>query len=388
MFFGGSGAAARRARRTGRPGTRGPRRIATVLAVTGIGLIGIGVAAHRSESIVPVTRTVRLHQQVSITYAATTARGAAYPTGTLRTGDPVFLRLVPRVKVHIAYRATPDADGPITSGLHGTRRVTAELRSANGWHRGFELLPRTAFNGSGFTATATLDLARVRGLITGLARSTGITDQVYTLSVRNEIALGGDVYDQAGPTDGYGTSTRNQLKESFFPELTFRYDHRQLQLVGPADPDRANRSAGLHRSSPAVVQQISSLGIVGTGYRHLDLLGRSVPLRPFRTGGPVVGLILLLIAGIGRRPRSAPRPAAPERPGSPKGPGAPEPITRRAPAPERVSRRATAPERRAAPEPTGRIILVDPRVRVPAQRSAATAQRHWARTHPTARERD
>ena len=369
-----------------------------MLAVTGIGLIGIGVAAHRSESIVPVTRTVRLHQQVSITYAATTARGAAYPTGTLRTGDPVFLRLVPRVKVHIAYRATPDADGPITSGLHGTRRVTAELRSANGWHRGFELLPRTAFNGSGFTATATLDLARVRGLITGLARSTGITDQVYTLSVRNEIALGGDLYDQAGPTDGYGTRTRNQLKEGFFPELTFRYDRRQLQLIGPVDPDRANRSAGLHRSNPAVVQQISSLGIVGTGYRHLDLLGLSVPLRPFRTGGPVVGLILLLIAGISRRPRSVPRsatpavdaqhPAAPERPGAPKGPSAPEPITRRTPAPERVSRRATAPGRRAGPEPTGRIILVDPRVRVPAPRSAATAQRHWARTHPTARERD
>ena len=314
MFFGGN-TAARRARRPG-----ADRRRSLVLgtaAVTGTGLVALGGVAWTSPVVVPVTRPMPLHQQVSMTYAAPAHRGVAYPTGTLRTGDPVFLRLVPRVKVRVAYRAVPDVGGPITSDLHGTRRVTAELRAANGWHRGFQLQPRKAFTGAGFTTTATLDLARVRRLIAGMTRSTGIANQTYTLSIRNEIALSGSLFDPIGPTDGYGNRPRTQLRQTFFPELTFRYDGRQLQLLGSAAAgpagQRSEVAAITRTNTPVVRDQILPVRIAGTDHGQLDVLGLTLSVRRLRHVGLVASLVLLLIAALGQRSRRRARRRSSER---------------------------------------------------------------------------
>jgi hypothetical protein len=434
MFFGGN-TAARRARR---PGT-GRRRslVLGTAAATGTGLVALGGAAWTSPALVPVTRPMPLHQQVSMTYAAPAARGVAYPTGTLRTGDPVFLRLVPRVKVRVAYRAVSKVGGPITSDLHGTRRVTAELRAANGWHRGFQLLPRKAFTGAGYTSTATLDLARVRRLIAGMSRSTGIANQTYTLSIRNEIALSGSLFDPIGPTDGYGNRPRTQLRQTFFPELTFRYDGRQLQLLGSATAgatgQRSEVAAITRTNAPVVRDQTSTALVAGTDHGRLDVLGLTLSVRRLRHVGLVAGLVLLLIAALGQRSRQRARrrsseqdvrrivldetftpldeqPAPPrvrpdEKPNRARLDDKPPARIRTdekiastrarveekpAPARSRSNEKATLTRSRVDEKTSPMRARSDENAapaRVPGPRTAAMAQRQWARTHPTAHQR-
>jgi hypothetical protein len=336
MFFGAT-TAARRARRPGAgygPGAGRPqaRTIALVTAaVAGTGLVIVGGLAWAAPATVSLAHPVQLHQRVAMTYDAQGRRSAAYPTGELRTGDPVFLRLIPRIDVRIAYRAGPDA-----ANLRGTRRVTAELRSANGWHRGFELLAREEFTGGRFDASASLDLARVRALIAGLESASGLDDGRYTLSVRNEIALAGR---RSGPA---GVAGGDQVRESFFPELTFAYDHQYLQLAGTATVGEHNPDAGVIRN------RVSSIQVAGSATGHLDVLGLELPVPLLRTGGLAAGLALFVVVGSGRRARRA---------------------ARRKP-PQRMIRR---------------IVLADTgmaRPRVPHPRSAGVTDRQLARAHP------
>ncbi len=300
MFF-GANMAARRARRPvtgsgspiGRPQTR---TIALVTAAAaGTGLVTLGGIAWATPERVGARQPIEVEQRAGITYAAQAPRGAAYPTGRIRTGDPVFLRLVPTMDVRIAYQATlaRAADTHLSlERLSGTRRVTAELRSANGWHRGFELVPRTAFTGGSFATVAPLDLKQVRALVTRVERTTGIDDAAYTVSIRSEIALAGTI---SGSTSGSGRSADTPVRASFFPELTFAYDGKQVQLVEAADA-----------ATEVVRSKITAVLVPGTAANHLDLLGQELPIGPTRTGGLAAGLAILVAVSIVRLARPTP----------------------------------------------------------------------------------
>jgi hypothetical protein len=304
MFFGAT-TAARRARRPGTgygPGAGRPqaRTIALIIAATaGTGLVVLGGLAWAAPTTISVTRPVQLQQRVAMTYDAQAERSAAYPTGGLRTGDPVFLRLVPTMDVQIVYRV-----GPGAASLGGTRRVTAELRSANGWHRGFELLPRERFTGGGFEAIASLDLTHVQALVAGLEKASGLDNGRYTLSVRNEVALAGSISGRAGISESV------QVRDSFFPELTFRYDHVQLRLAGTS---KVSASGSGKVDGSVIRSRVSSVEVPSTTAGHLDVLGQELPVRLLRTGGLAVAVVLFLSVGLGQRARRAARRKPPER---------------------------------------------------------------------------
>jgi hypothetical protein len=375
MFFGGK-TAARRARR---PGTAGPptgwpigwpagrasaRTVALVVAATaGAGLVSLAVVAWTTPRTVAVTRPVTLEQSATITYDASARRSAAYPTGHVRTGDPVFLRLVPTMDVQIGYRATVDfpvsgtgsnGTGLKDAGLSGTRRVTAELRSPNGWHRGFELLPRAEFSGGGFAAVASIDLARVRALVTGVERATGISDSRFTLSVRSEIALTGTIPGARGGT---------AIRDSFFPELTFDYDAKQLQLAGVEAP-----------VTEVVRSRSSAIPVPGREPNQLAVLGLDLPIGPLRAGGLVAGLALLVAAGLVEQARRKARHSAPDR------------IVRRI-----VLADSTAPAGPATRPARSRPRVPGPRTAALTERQPTERQpteRQWPRPNPGPRNRD
>ncbi|HST85866.1 MAG TPA: hypothetical protein VLL08_29280, partial [Kineosporiaceae bacterium] len=306
------------ARRARRPGSRsGPQTVALITALAaGSALLTLGAVAWATPETITATRSIEVQQRTGMTYTARMPRSSAYPTGRIQTGDPVFLRLVPGLEVRIAYRAKlsdPAADGVKldgADGLTGTRRVTAELRSANGWHRGFELLPRSKFIRGGFDAVARLDLQRVRSLITDLETTTGIADAAYTVSIRTEVALKGTVN---------GRSTGIPVRVSLFPELTFSYDGMQLQLVeavpplsagtaaGPGGGAEPSAGTGTVRSATGVAEvlrsQTSAILIPRTDANHLDLLGEELPIRPTRIGALASGLALLGAIGVAGRSR-------------------------------------------------------------------------------------
>lgn len=358
MFL-GVNTTARRARRPGAasgPGAGRPqaRTVALVAAAAvGGGLVTLGGIAWTTPRTVAVTHPIQVKQRAGMTYDAQALRSAAYPTGQVRTGDPVFLRLVPTMDVAIAYRAELVGKPLDSTGLSGTRRVTAELRSTNGWHRGFELLPRTDFTGGGFNAVAPIDLKHVRALVTGVKKVTGVDGGTFTLSVRSEIALTGMIP---------GRSTGTAVRGSFFPELTFAYDGKQLQLVGErSGPVPAGPITEVVRSRSSAVQ------VPASEPNQLSLLGRGLPVEPVRTGGLAAGLALLMAAGWAERSRR---------------------IARQTP-PDRIVRRIVLDDE-TSPPPVRTTIATRPsastRTRVPGPRTAALAERQWARTHPGPRD--
>jgi hypothetical protein len=369
MFFGGN-TAARRARRSDADsgpgvGKRAARTGALILtAGAGIGSLALGGMAWTTPETVAGQRPIQVQQWAGMTYQAGAPRSAAYPTGKLRTNDPVFLRLIRTLKVTVAYRAsltglnrsgsTQSATGTGTSieGLRGTRRVTAELRSTNGWHRGFELLPRADFTGDGFKAVAPLDLKHVKAMVTGLTKASGVHNGTFTLSVRSEIAV-------TGAVPGPGTAVR----DSFFPELTFAYDGKQLHLIEPATPASADEATEVTRTRSSTVL------IPAVAANRLRVLGRHLPIGPTRTGGVAVGLALLALAGLIERSRRAARRTAGER------------IVRRITLTDSASS-STKPDRPAVKPDRSISATTSSRARVPGPRSAALAERQSARTHP------
>jgi hypothetical protein len=408
MFF-GENTAARRARRPGsgsgpRTGRQWLASLARTGAVTaGAGLVLLSALAWTMPATVPASHPVEIRQQAVISYQAEARHSAAYPTGQVRTGDPVFLRLVPTLNVRIHYRAGAGASpgagtrssisglggsglggaGLGGSGLGGTRRVTAELRSSNGWHRGFELVPRARFTGGGFDASAPLDLARVRALVKGVTKATGVSNASFTLSVRSEIALNGTI---AGHPRG------TAVRESFFPELTFRYEAKQLQLsrlspvsalwTGSGSSAGAGTSTGTGTSSgtgsgtsagtgsatgagSAVVRSRTSSALVaGSAPNRLQGAGLNLPVGAARTGGLIAGLVLLTAGGLAELARRRARRNGPDRT-----------VRRIVLADTAAASKATRPSKAVA------------RPRVPGPRTAALAERQWPQPAPRPRDR-
>lgn len=338
----GTGTAARRARRPGVGGPGGVRTQVTervraaapaVLAVLGAGASALAVLAWSVPPTAATTRPVPLEQRVELTYQARTATGPAYPAGRLSAPDPVFLRLVKGMDVRVGYRAAAGDDVRL-AGVSGTRRVTAELRSANGWHRGFEILPRRSFQGADFDAVARLDLGRIRSLADGVQRASGVRAERFSLAVRSEIAVAGVLTGSSGDQ-----ATRTPFRASFFPELTFSYDGRQLALT---DADTVDVPVTRVRSTAVAVPDVAAA--------RLGVLGGEPAVGTVRIWAPVTGLVLLLAAVLAERARRAARRDARDR----------------------VVRRIVLDD--PGPAARGRA-----RSRIPAARSGAAAERQWAR---------
>lgn len=299
------GGVARRARRpeTGGPaggdgdlGTAVRSALPWVAGTLGAGLVVLGGLAWAGPATEVTTRPVGLQQRLVIGYEGSGKTNAAYPTGRVSTPEPVFTKLVRTIDVRLGYQvaAGGGAAAPTgLTGLEGTRRVTAEVRSANGWHRGFELLPRARFAGDRFDAVAELELARLKALVRGVEKATGSHPDGYTVAVRSEIAVTGQL---AGRVDGRLRLT--PFRQTFFPELVFDYDGTQLALAETAAPG----SRTVTRATTA------GIGIPGDTPARVpaDILPGPAtlagpPAAPTRIWAPLAGLALLGAAYTARR---------------------------------------------------------------------------------------
>ena len=167
------------------------------------------------------------------------------------------------------------------------------MRSANGWHRGFELLPRARFTGDRFDAVAELELSRLKALVRGVEKATGSQPDGYTVAVRSEIAVTGQVAGRVA-----GKLRLTSFRQTFFPELVFDYDGRQLALADAVAPDTrtvtrtATTAVNIPRDAPATVPADLLPG-------PATLSGP--PAGPTRIWAPLAGLALLALAGWARR---------------------------------------------------------------------------------------
>jgi hypothetical protein len=221
----GPGAAAVRAR--GAPIDPDARVVLTGCAVVAGVCLLLGLLAWTRPATRAGTEKVAYTQKVRFSYRADTPGGAVYPDGVVRTGDPIFLKLVDDVDVKVAYRLDTAAPARLT----GTQEVRVRLTGPSGWTRTLRLSPPTAFSGAEATATVTLDLARLQDLIRRVAAATGTSPGVpFTVAVLPVVRVKGALGGAA-------------LRTSYAPALSFQLDPLQMR-VGASATTATTAAAG------------------------------------------------------------------------------------------------------------------------------------------------
>jgi len=204
--FGGCFVATRRSRRTRKRSTRpdaaaaprpptwprGQRGIAVVVvgALSATGAVWAAVTVWRMPRTEPVAVAQPYRQTATISYSGNGPAGAVYPDGQLRTGDPVFTRLVNRLTIDLRYTCamTPT----VRRTLRETSRVVADLSSDTGWHRELALAEPRTFAGDQLQATATLDLRALLRIEQAFTAETGLAMPDVTLQIAWRLHVDGD----------------------------------------------------------------------------------------------------------------------------------------------------------------------------------------------------
>ena len=213
-------------------------------------------------------------------YEARVPRSAAYPDGQVSTGEPVFQRLVSRLRVTFSYRL--ESELPVTAG--GRIALDARLSDGNGWERVLPLASERRFGNGGSTVSGILDLRRLERIVEELRALTGSGQTAYTVAVLPRVDVAGRVGGE--PVDA-----------TFAPALTFDIGDLRLQPssegsegVGPFAPREpgagtriapAELSLGPLSLSVANARRVSLLGLAAL----LLLGGLALAARRGRPGG-------------------------------------------------------------------------------------------------------
>jgi signal peptidase I len=268
----------RRRRRTGATGSSGkgsldvkpasdhtflrPVNFRVLLIVSGVAAVAflaLGMFAFTRSTQKTSAVTTPYSQQVQFAYSAHAQAGPVYPTGHISTGDPIFLSLVHRIRIHIAYTFATTAGHQVS----GTEGVDLTLAGNSGWTRSLTLVPPTHFQGDHTSTDVTLDLPQLESLLAKVGSLTGLSgDAGYTIAVAPRVQV-------AGTVAGHPVNTR------FDPALSFTLGPAQLTSNGASSAPSTSSSsapAGSAGSSQLSLTPSQS-GSVATVTRQANPLG-------------------------------------------------------------------------------------------------------------------
>jgi signal peptidase I len=195
------------------------------------------------------TENIPYQQEGTFSYSATGTQGV-YDTELVRTGEPVFPKLTCFLNIGFTYNVLADQIQQVSGSHQLYARV---LDSQSGWQRTIPLNSQTAFNGSTYSSTATLDLCQVESLANLMEHETGLHPNTYTLEIISHAEFSGII---AGA----------QISDSFDPSLAFKFDKVHFYIVSndpKADPLRSAKQ-GLAGNSDLKANTFRILGLEPT----------------------------------------------------------------------------------------------------------------------------
>ena len=244
-----------------RPITVGALLIGSATAAVLFLALGLMAFTRPADKIGAVSTTYT--QQVRFGYSARTRSGPVYPTGRIATGDPIFLTLVRRLRVHIAYSFTSPAQHEIV----GTESVALQVTAQDGWSHRIVLVPPTRFRGDDTSTDVTLDLPQLGALLAKVGSLTGMSNTAgYTISVDPRVQISGEVQGHTVETD-------------FGPALGFQLGPAQLVSEGASSTAAAaagGSSGGAGAGGSLTPSQSGTVGAATSTPSRLGLLGISI----------------------------------------------------------------------------------------------------------------
>ena len=228
---------------------------------------------------------VHYSQHVNFSYHAAVPPSVVYPSGVVRTGQPVFLNLVQSVDVSAHFSFATKA---WHTSLTGTMAGTVKLVYGTGWSTLLERLPAVPLRSSQGTVTAPIDLARVSQLVAAVNKATGGEAGMPTIVVTATVKSRGDVLGQP-------------VRARFSPSLTFDMTLTELSVASFSNANGSSGPNQLEQSEPGSVYQRVLKPAT------LAALGRSIRVSTARDIGAVgagasLGVALALVGwGLWRR---------------------------------------------------------------------------------------
>jgi signal peptidase I len=222
--------------------------LAAALATGGTFVVMVTVwLLPRSEA---ATGTRRYVQNATLGYSGSARPGAVYPDGRIRTGDPVFTRMVSGVTMQLAFSfATPDG---ARHSVHGTSQVLAEVSSATGWQRELALSPVRVFAGDRMHDAAKLNLGALRRIQEAFTAETGLDSSTVSLQIVWNLHV-------AGTIEGA------RIDETSRPQFDFQLTPVELL------PQFSTANGGRVQTSATVVKK-GSIGVPTQRAHELSLL--------------------------------------------------------------------------------------------------------------------
>ncbi|MGH2894672.1 MAG: hypothetical protein ACRDPM_15625, partial [Solirubrobacteraceae bacterium] len=263
--------------------------------VIGFGTVGVvslavGVYAITRPAMTTVTHKLTYTQKAKFTYHATAPVGPVYPSGTVSTGDPVFLQLVHRLGVKVAYRFAVDAP----SRLHWTQQVFLDVTGPSGWTRTIALSRPRRFTGTTTSTTATIDVRGLQSLLLEVEKATGISGSGATIVISLKVHVTGTVAGQP-------------VAQTFSPNANFQLQPLELLPGGGAASAGATPGSGAGTSTSGGFDpnQTGSMTRASTVPSRLVLLGHTLALDTLMWiaigGAALAGVITLMLAILLRR---------------------------------------------------------------------------------------
>jgi signal peptidase I len=192
----------------------------------------------------------------AVAAAAFLALGLGAFTRPTTAGDPVFLNLVPRIRLKLDYRVETGA----AHLLGGTSEVVARVSNASGWSRTIPLAPRTRFTGDRTGAEVTLDVAALRTMIARVEKLTGSMGGAYTVAVSPRVHLDGMLAGQ-------------EVKSDYRPALNFQLDGVALRPASEKDFKSSRPGSVTASSSAASTLSLRGYELAVAAARPIALIG-------------------------------------------------------------------------------------------------------------------
>ncbi|MDX6472810.1 MAG: hypothetical protein QOK22_1626 [Gaiellaceae bacterium] len=280
-----------------RPGTRerGNKRVAPALpTISGIApmVAGALALAFAGLALLSFTRplTSPTAQQGIYTQTGHFSYDAVVPGGTgvygsttVKTGQPLFTKLVHSVRFHFTYAF----DSSTQHAVGGTVALDAVVTGSSGWKRTLVLTAPQTFTGDHATVDGVLTFAPLLALLKQVDTLTNVVGGTYTLTLVPHVAVKGVV-------DG------SSVHEQFAPQLPLTLDPQQLQLQpGSSTGPSATTALTQTTSGSGTVMSASRISLLKL---HLSVrLARSIAL----FGGAAALIAFLVTLLLARRSRPA-----------------------------------------------------------------------------------
>jgi signal peptidase I len=252
-----------------------------VLALLAVAFLGIGYSRPLFRT-APLTDAYRQGGTFSYS-AAVTAPTAVYPSGAVKTGDPIYPSLVNSLGLNFKYTFA----SPLSHHITGTIQLrTLVLSSTNTWKSLSTGAAAAPFSGDTATVSTTLALSGLYALINTVSAQSGVAGANYAVDVQPVVHI-------------TGTVGGNPIKATFLPVLPFQVAPTALTLdvpVAPAPPG-ATYVAPTAASALAAGLNPTQSGSVPHIYPNMVSVAKyEIRVSLLRTSGLVFAVLAALVA--------------------------------------------------------------------------------------------